>query len=69
VRWIPINNSLRQLLEKMRPERPEELPDKPAMQVFECQTSIDHAAKLAGVKRIAYISGSAAFDLLVKLLV
>ena len=53
-RWIPLNSSLRQLLEKMRGEQPGELPEKPVMQVFECQKSIDRAAKLAGVKRITH---------------
>ncbi len=53
-RWIPLNSSLRQLLEKMRGEQPGELPDKPVMQVFECQKSIDRAAKQAGVKRITH---------------
>jgi integrase len=53
-RWIPLNSSLRQLLQKMRAERSQELPDKPVMQVFECQKSIDRAAKLAGVKRITH---------------
>ena len=53
-RWIPLNSSLRQLLEKMRREQPGELPEKPVMQVFECQKSIDRAAKLAGVKRITH---------------
>jgi integrase len=53
-RWIPLNSSLRQLLEKMRVKRSEALPDKPVMQVFECQKSIDRAAKLAGVKRITH---------------
>jgi integrase len=53
-RCIPLNSSLRQLLEKMRAERPEELPEKPVMQAFECQKSIDRAAKLAGVKRITH---------------
>ena len=53
-RWIPLNSSLRQLLEKMRGERPEESPDKPVMQVFECQKSIDRSAKLTGVKRITH---------------
>jgi integrase len=53
-RWIPLNCSLRQLLEKMRGEQPGELPEKPVMQVFECQKSIDRAAKLAGVKRITH---------------
>jgi len=53
-RWIPLNSSLRQLLENMRAERSNESPDKFAMQVFECQKSIDRAAKLAGVKRITH---------------
>jgi integrase len=53
-RWIPLNSSLRQLLEKMRAERPKEVPEKPVMQVFECQKSIDRAAKLAGGKRITH---------------
>jgi len=53
-RWIPLNSSLRQLLEKMRATRSKEPPDKPVMQVFECQKSIDRAAKLAHVKRITH---------------
>jgi integrase len=53
-RWIPLSSSLRQLLEKMSRERPEESLEKPVMQVFECQKSIDRAAKLAGVKRITH---------------
>jgi integrase len=53
-RWIPLNSSLRQLLEKMRSERTEESPDKMVMQVFECQKSIDRAANLVGVKRITH---------------
>src|SRR6266568_4075327 len=53
-RWIPLNSSLRQLLEKMRATRAKEPPDKPVMQVFECQKSIDRAAKLAQVKRITH---------------
>jgi site-specific recombinase XerD len=42
------------LLEKMRAEQPGESSEKPAMQVFECQQSIEHAANLAGVKRITH---------------
>ena len=53
-RWIPLNSSLRQLLEKMRAACSAELPEKPVMQVFECQKSIDRAAKLASVKRITH---------------
>jgi integrase len=51
---FPLNSSLRQLLEKMRREQPGESPEKPVMQVFECQKSIDRAANLAGVKRITH---------------
>ena len=53
-RWIPLNSSLRQLLEQMRGERAKESRDKTVMQVFECQKSIDRAAKLVGVKRITH---------------
>ena len=53
-RWIPLNSSLRQLLEQMHAERAKESPDKTVMQVFECQKSIDRAAKLVGVKRITH---------------
>ena len=53
-RWVPLNSSLRQLLEKMRATWSKEPPDKPVMQVFECQKSIDRSAKLARVKRITH---------------
>ena len=53
-RWIPLNSSLRQLLEQIRVEQPKESSDKPVMQVFECQKSIDRAAKLVGAKRITH---------------
>lgn len=53
-RWIPLNSSLRQLLEEMRAERAKESSDKTVMQVFECQKSIDRAAKLVGAKRITH---------------
>ena len=53
-RWIPLNSSLRQLLDQIRAERAKESPDKSVMQVFECQKSIDRAAKLVGVKRITH---------------
>jgi len=53
-REIPLNSSLRQLFEQMRLERPKESPDKSVMQVFECQKSIDRAARLVGAKRITH---------------
>jgi len=53
-RWVPLNSSLKQLLEKMRTERAKESSDKTVMRVFECQKSIDRAVKLIGVKRITH---------------
>jgi hypothetical protein len=53
-RWIPFNQSLRDLLEKLRVARPDESPETPIMPVFECQKSIDRAAKLVGVGRITH---------------
>jgi integrase len=49
-RWIPFNQSLRELLEGFR----QESSDKSVMQVFECQKSIDRACNLAGAKRITH---------------
>ena len=53
-RWVPFNQSLRGLLEALRAARPDEAQEKPIMRVFECQKSIDRAAKLAGAKRITH---------------
>lgn len=53
-RWIPLNSSLRQLLEKMRAERAKRIGGQNRDAGFECQKSIDRAAKLAGVKRITH---------------
>src|SRR5207247_2393174 len=53
-RWIPLNNSLRELLERMRAERSWESQDKPIMRVFECQKSIDRGCRLVGVQRITH---------------
>ena len=53
-RWVPFNQNLRRLLEALRTTRPDEAPDKPIMRVFECQKSIDRAAKLTGAKRITH---------------
>jgi integrase len=49
-RWVPFNQSLRELLEGFR----QDSSDKSVMQVFECQKSIDRACKLAGAKRITH---------------
>jgi hypothetical protein len=54
VRWMALNSSSRQLLEEMRAERAKESSDKTVMQVFECQKSIDRAAKPVGAKRITH---------------
>ena len=53
-RWIPLNNSLRELLKQMRAERVNESQDESVMRVFECQKSIDRASRLVGVKRITH---------------
>ncbi len=52
--WVPFNQRLRGLLEARRAARPDEVSKKPIMRVFECQKSIDRAAKLAGAKRITH---------------
>jgi integrase len=44
-RWVPFNESLRGLLEALRATRPDDAPEDPIMRVFECQKSIDRAAK------------------------
>ncbi|HWD20816.1 MAG TPA: site-specific integrase [Verrucomicrobiae bacterium] len=53
-RWIPFNASLRELLDKLRAAHPDESPEASVMRVFECQKSIDRAAKLTGAKRITH---------------
>jgi integrase len=53
-RWVPFNESLRGLFEQLRAARPDDTPEKPIMRVFECQKSIDRAAKLTGAKRITH---------------
>jgi integrase len=53
-RWLPLNQSLRELLEKMHAERSSESTDKTIMRVYECQKSIDRACKLVGTKRITH---------------
>ena len=53
-RWIPFNESLRDLLTTIRAARPDESPETLVMRVFECQKSIDRAAKLVGVGRITH---------------
>jgi len=53
-RWLPLNQSLRELLEKMFAGRSDESADKTVMRVYECQKSIDRACKLAGAKRITH---------------
>jgi integrase len=53
-RWIPLNQSLRGLLDKLRANAPDEEPSKTVVKVFECQKSIDRACKLVLVKRITH---------------
>jgi integrase len=54
IRRVPMIQDMRQLLEKMKSERPAESPDKPVMRVWECQKSIDRAVKVLGIKRITH---------------
>jgi integrase len=53
-RWVPFNQSLCGLLEQLRAAWPDEPPEKQIMRVFECQKSINRAAKLTGAKRITH---------------
>ena len=53
-RNVPMIPDMRNLLERMRAERPDEKPDTPVMRVFECQKSINRASKILGIKRITH---------------
>ena len=45
---------MRQLLERMKSERPDELKTAAVMRVRECQRAMDRAAKVAGIARITH---------------
>jgi integrase len=54
IRCIKMIPDMRQLLERLRRERPEETPDSPVMQVKECLASMTRAAKAVGMSRITH---------------
>jgi len=53
-RIVPMIPDMRELLERMKSERPDEKPDTKVMRVFECQKSINRASKLLGINRITH---------------
>ncbi|HOC01255.1 MAG TPA: site-specific integrase [Verrucomicrobiota bacterium] len=54
VRRVPMIPDMRQLLERLRGERPDEQPATPVMKVRECQKAMDRAAKTTGMHRITH---------------
>ncbi len=53
-RIVPMIPDMKNLLERMRAERPNESPETSVMRVWECQKSIDRASKVLGIKRITH---------------
>jgi len=54
IREVPMIPDMRQLLERLRAERPGELAESPVMRVRECQKAINRAAKIVGMSRITH---------------
>jgi integrase len=54
IRWVPMNSAMRGLLKRLKAQHPGDTPDTPVMRVFECQKSIDRAAKMLGLRRITH---------------
>ena len=54
IREVPMIPDMRQLLERLRAERPEEPPDTPVMCVRECQKAMNRAAAKIGMHRITH---------------
>lgn len=54
VRRVPMIREMRQLLERLRNERPGELASNSVMLVRECQKAMDRAAKAIGMERITH---------------
>ncbi len=54
VRPVPMIAEMRRLLERLRAARASELKETPAMQVHECQKSMNRAAKEVGMARITH---------------
>jgi integrase len=54
VRHVPMIPDMRQLLERLRAEQPDETPDKPVMRVNECQGALTRSCKALGIHRITH---------------
>jgi integrase len=54
IRIVPMLPEMKELLERLRAERPEEDPTESVMKVRECQKSMDRAAQQVGMKRITH---------------
>jgi integrase len=54
VRRVPMIPDMRQLLERLRAERPEEGATDSVMRVHECQKAMDRAARVVGMARITH---------------
>jgi integrase len=54
IRRVPMIPEMQALLQRLRTERPDELPTDFVMRVRECQKSMDRAAKVVGMTRITH---------------
>lgn len=54
VRRVPMIADMKQLVQRLRDERPDAQPGDAVMQVAECQKAMDRAAKHVGMKRITH---------------
>jgi integrase len=54
VRSVPMIPDMLELLQRLRAERPDELPGNSVMRVRECQKAMDRAAKVVGMTRITH---------------
>jgi integrase len=54
IREVPMIPDMVQLLQRLRTERPHELPETPVMRVRECQKAMDRAAKTISMHRITH---------------
>lgn len=54
IRIVPMIADMRQLLERLRQDRPEAKPEHHVMEVRECQKAMDRAAKAIGIKRMTH---------------
>jgi len=54
IRRVSMVPDMRNLLEHIKSERPDDKPETPLMHVWECQKAINRASKLLGIKRITH---------------